>query len=143
MEGDRHWRRPLTIGEQICGMKRLFNLLEPVLYRNSVTWTGPIRPHTTALAYKIEIRYTLGSTPRTWVTSPTLSANRYGEIPHLYADGSLCLHLPSEWNPRQLIAATVVPWISDWLVHYEIWLATENWEGGGVHPRRSRRKPKQ
>jgi hypothetical protein len=143
MGDDCRWRRPLTIGEQICGMTRLFRLLEPVLYRNSVTWTGPIRPHKTALTYKIKIRYTLGSSPRIWVISPPMIANERGEIPHLYADGSLCLHLPSEWNPRQLVATTVVPWVSDWLVHYEIWRATENWEGGGVHPRPSHRKSKQ
>jgi hypothetical protein len=124
-------------------MKRLFNSLEPIVHRNSVTWTGPIQPHETALSYDIEIRYGLGSTPRTWVISPRLIPNKSGEIPHLYADGSLCLHLPSEWNPRELIAITVVPWVSDWLVHYEVWRATETWVGGGVHPRRSRGKTKQ
>lgn len=30
-----------------------------------------------------------------------------------------------------LIANTIVPWTSEWLFYYEIWLATGQWHGGG------------
>ena len=32
------------------------------------------------------------------------------------------------------IADTIVPWTAEWLAHYEIWLATDDWRGGGVWP---------
>lgn len=50
----------------------------------------------------------------------------------MYTDGSLCLHVPGEWRPDMLLAATIVPWTLEWLVHYEAWLATGEWRGGGV-----------
>jgi hypothetical protein len=34
------------------------------------------------------------------------------------------------------IADTIVPWTSEWLMYYEIWLATSDWYGGGVWPPR-------
>ena len=31
-----------------------------------------------------------------------------------------------------LIATTTVPWAAEWLLHYELWLATDGtWCGGG------------
>lgn len=31
--------------------------------------------------------------------------------------------------------ATIIPWTSEWLFNYEVWLATGEWRGGGMHPR--------
>ena len=31
------------------------------------------------------------------------------------------------------IAKTILPWTSEWLVHYQLWLATGEWHGGGIH----------
>jgi hypothetical protein len=33
-----------------------------------------------------------------------------------------------------LLCQTIVPWISEWLLHYEIWLVTGKWCAGGIHP---------
>lgn len=133
------WRTPLSIGQQVCAMRRCFAQLKPIVHRNSVTWTGSILSHEGGLPYLVKIRYDLGRTPKTWIISPPLPADGDRVIPHLYSDGSLCLHLPAGWNPNQIIAITIVPWICHWLFHYEIWLATNSWEGGGEHPRRRRR----
>ena len=32
------------------------------------------------------------------------------------------------------IADTIVPWAQEWLYYYEIWLATNEWCGGGHIP---------
>ncbi|MDY0295864.1 MAG: hypothetical protein RB296_00975 [Acidobacteriota bacterium] len=32
-----------------------------------------------------------------------------------------------------IIAKTIVPWASEWLIFYELWLATGEWLGGGIH----------
>ena len=38
-----------------------------------------------------------------------------------------------------LIADTIVPWTCEWLIHYEIWLATGEWHGGGEEPNEGER----
>lgn len=64
---------------------------------------------------------------------------RPGEsIPHLFSDGSLCLHLDGEWSPTMLVVDTTVPWSSEWLLNYEIWKGTGTWYGGGEWPPRRR-----
>jgi hypothetical protein len=59
-------------------------------------------------------------------------------IPHVYREGLdshpiLCLFDPLErgWWPDQLIAATILPLVADWLRFYEAWRATGVWTGGG------------
>jgi hypothetical protein len=48
----------------------------------------------------------------------------------------LCLFLGNhEWHESIPIADTLVPWASEWLFFYELWLATGEWLGEGEHPR--------
>ena len=58
--------------------------------------------------------------PRQHSTSTSVSFHRHGR-----------LHLHDEWNADMLISESVVPWTSEWLLHYELWLATDEWLGGG------------
>jgi hypothetical protein len=53
----------------------------------------------------------------------------------VYSSGDLCLYLPGEWNESMLLAATILPWTSQWLFYYELWLITGHWMGTGHdHP---------
>jgi hypothetical protein len=54
----------------------------------------------------------------------------------MYCQERLCLFLPGsrEWNGDDPIALTILPWASLWLYFYEVWHATGEWLGGGVHP---------
>jgi hypothetical protein len=62
---------------------------------------------------------------------------REGEsLPHVYRDGTLCLHLSGEWNENIYLVDSIVPWTAEWLANYEIWLATGDWHGGGERPPR-------
>jgi len=66
------------------------------------------------------------------VVAPRLERPPGKELPHTYDHDELCLYFPQEWTPTMLIATTIVPWAADWLLHYEIWLATDGtWCGGG------------
>jgi hypothetical protein len=38
------------------------------------------------------------------------------------------------------IAEYIVPWIAEWLLYYETWLAIGEWLGGGAHPERKVKK---
>lgn len=57
-------------------------------------------------------------------------------LPHVYDDGTLCLYERGEWNDNMFLADTIVPWASEWLAHYEIWLGHGKWYGGGEWPPR-------
>lgn len=58
------------------------------------------------------------------------------KIPHLYPNGSLCLYYPdyNEWHANDSWADSIIPWTSLWLYFFELWIATGEWLGGGIHP---------
>jgi ubiquitin-protein ligase len=43
--------------------------------------------------------------------------------PHLYANGTLCIH-KQNWDPMRGTVASVIPLASAWLVGYLAWLQT-------------------
>lgn len=56
------------------------------------------------------------------------------QLPHVYDNRKqvLCLFYPKhrEFLPTMLCSETIIPWACEWLLHYEIWLATGVWTGG-------------
>lgn len=88
------------------------------------------------MTYKVRVVYRLGQHPVVNVIDPPLKARDGGRLPHVYSGDNLCLYHPDydEWSGGRVIAETIVPWISEWLYFYEVWLVTEEWLGGGEHP---------
>ena len=43
--------------------------------------------------------------------------------------------LPSgkEWDTGMYYVKTLIPWACEWLNHYELWVSTGTWHGGGIH----------
>jgi hypothetical protein len=81
------------------------------------------------------LRYRLGQQPAVRVLDPVLQPRPDADaLPHIYAEGDLCLFAPGEWNSSMAIGRTIIPWASEWLLHYEIWHAAGEWTGGGRHP---------
>ncbi|WP_256760891.1 hypothetical protein [Cohnella sp. WQ 127256] len=131
-------RKPIPISQQIQTMKRHFPLFDVQWSKGVVVWTGVLQPSELSDSYVVNIRYSLMiRQPEVWVDSPKLVKRNGAEsIPHTYARDRLCLFRPRkrEWTKYMFIAVTIVPWISLWLLHYEYWLATGEWRGGGEHP---------
>jgi hypothetical protein len=82
-----------------------------------------------------------GRFPELRVLNPDLRDLAGGRRPpHIYPSKGpgtkLCLWWPKarEWSPYMSFAETYIPWTAEWLWHFENWLATGEWEGGGVHP---------
>lgn len=100
------------------------------------TWTGRLQPNELSRVYTVRITLFEGRFPRVDVLDPVLEGRPGESIPHLFGDGSLCLHLEDEWVPTMLMVDTTVPWTSEWLINYEIWKATGVWYGGGEWPPR-------
>lgn len=130
--------QPMSIAAQVALMRHHYPHFHCELNkrRRIATWTGVIQPTPASGTYEVRIQYEFKLFPKVWVVNPELITRESGEtIPHLYSDDHLCLYLPAkrEWTKNMAIATTIVPWTSLWLYHYEIWHATGEWLGGGVH----------
>lgn len=98
--------------------------------------------------YECELRLTPDPRPpEMFVLNPDLTALAdEASLPHIYPskglDTKLCLWWPKqrEWLPQMKLAETYIAWTSEWLWHFEDWLATGVWAGGGEHPRQRRKR---
>jgi hypothetical protein len=125
----------LTLGQQIGRMSVSYPGFRGRLVRNSIQWDGELQPTPMSNTYSVRIDYVLRDRPKVWVVRPNLSETRRAvRIPHTFSNGSVCLHLHSDWTPKMFVAETIVPWLSLWLFHYEVWRATGVWHGGGHEP---------
>jgi hypothetical protein len=84
-------------------------------------------------ANRIDIVYPDGGRPTVSVVDPVLQPHPDSPwLPHVYEGNRLCLNLPAEWTANDLLGDTVLPWTAEWLMYYELWLATDStWLGGG------------
>lgn len=104
------------------------------------------QPTVLSRKYLVQIAYRQYQRPNVFVLEPdlvSLAENR--KLPHVYQQSppELCLYMPGtgEWGPDKLISKTILPWSILWLYFFENWLATDKWDGGGLHPNvDSRRK---
>jgi hypothetical protein len=120
---------------QLVTLRRNFGGTGDVRH-SELHWRGSIEPTSRFRNYQIHICYKLHESPSVEVISPKLQTRDGKRPPHLYGDDRLCLYLPraDEWSGHMTLARTIVPWTSEWLFFYELWLATGEWLGGGVHP---------
>lgn len=101
--------------------------------------TASVRPTLLSRWYDLRISYDFKNLPVSIITGPNLGKLTDRVIPHLYRHSpyELCLYYPKnrEWNPQLHLARTIFPWSVEWLFHFECWLATDSWDGGGTtHP---------
>ena len=128
-------------------MRKTFPNLKLTRKADQVIWEGCIRP--AGKQYRIRITCRIGSAldgVTTIVTRPAVEilcpapvrrpAAPDEPIPHLeYAERpglrALCLFNADndEWHPGIPIAE-LVPWVSEWLLCYELWHATGEWTCG-------------
>lgn len=98
-------------------------------------WEGFIQPNPISPPYHISITYLQGKHPITKVHS-SLIIPEGKKLPHVYSQSKkeLCLYYPkdNEWHKGLWIVETILPWASEWLYHYENWVVTGHWKGGGI-----------
>lgn len=132
----KHRLHPIPMAVQMARLKQAYPGSRASLKRDVLCWVADLTPTPLSRTYRVKLEMHKDGTPEVRLVHPTLQT-RDGECcPHLYPGGVLCLYLPGafEWTKEMQLVATVVPWISEWLAHYEVWLATGVWTGGGVHP---------
>ncbi|MGJ8592208.1 MAG: hypothetical protein ACSHXF_06650 [Aquaticitalea sp.] len=89
---------------------------------------GKIKPEGCKSSYEIIFRYNPNKKGRKDHIFIKNSKIKFGIVPHLYNDNSLCLYHPSDLSqyvPFNFV--DVIPWISKWLVTYELWLKYGVW----------------
>ena len=102
---------------------------KPPLYVNL-----KIKPTEQSRTYLTQIKLTGSKKLDVYVLKPNIAKENKGNksVPHMYSleSGKICLYLPKEIDNTDDYSV-IVPWISEWLYHYEIWKITGEWCGGG------------
>ncbi|WP_271767911.1 hypothetical protein [Aquimarina algiphila] len=90
--------------------------------------TGKIKPKGCKNTYDIIFEYDPNKKDRKENIFVRDEKIKFGKVPHLYNNNSLCLYHPSDFSPFiPFNFVDVVPWISKWLVTYELWLKYGVW----------------
>ena len=121
-------------------LKTMFPGCEIKRFREeSLTWVYSVIPSPLSETYKLKLLYVRDKGVNVYVIDPKPLKKPEGKmyLPHVYStpDQRLCLYYPDriEWNVGMLYTRTIIPWACEWLFHYEIWLSTGTWHGGGIY----------
>lgn len=115
------WRERLA--QEVAVMTERFPVF--ILQRGTdgtLWWDGVLEP-LRDIAYRVAVKYPADypySGPSLWLLEPRVESGS----PHVYQDGSLCVHKNGSWNPATGTAASTVPLLSAWLYMYSIWRTT-------------------
>ena len=128
--------KTLSLVSQRIALQQAFPNSNCRLRRNKLSWKATLQPTGLSDSYEVQLTHSLERNPKIFVCWPKLCDRDNQLVPHRYNDGSLCLFLPRkrEWNQGMFLSETTVPWACEWLFHYELWQATGEWHGGGLHP---------
>lgn len=123
-----------TLERQRVALARLALTTSVTTVASRLIWTGDIRPGPLSATYTVRMVYVVGRTPRVFVLRPTLRADDIENLPHVYTRDQLCLHYPKQWSDDDLLTETILPWTSEWLLHFEFFKIDGAWHGGGHEP---------
>lgn len=124
----------LNVARQAIDLTRNFPGSKISLGPGTLTWVGHLTPSPLSDTYTVQIKYEGYRRPVITILSPRLVAPRGMRLKHVFAGDHPCVHFHGEWDASMSIAATIVPWTSEWLLHHEIYVATGKWMGGGHDP---------
>ncbi|CAG5077571.1 hypothetical protein [Parvicella tangerina] len=105
---------------------------------DEIVWEHNITPSPLSGSYTLKLHYIRNKGAKVYVLSPKPLPLAPGKtrLPHVYStpEQRLCLYYPvdNEWDVSMLYVQTLIPWACEWLIHYELWVATGNWLGGGI-----------
>jgi len=106
---------------------------------SELTWIGVVTPSPLSSTYTLKLHYKYNEGAKVYVVEPKPLQLAEGKtvLPHVYStpEQRLCLYYPKdkEWDTGMLYVHTLIPWACEWLCHYELWVCTGTWHGGGIH----------
>ena len=129
---------PLNMAIQAEKIRHLFPESNVMYNQTILTWKYSLRPSPLSAEYDVRLVYRRDEHPNMYVVNQKLELYKESEkLPHVYDNERqrLCLYFKKthEWNSAMFISETIIPWTSEWLLHYECWLSTGIWHGGGIH----------
>lgn len=104
---------------------------------DELIWVGEITPTPLSETYRVQLHYKRGAFINVFVIDRKLKlADGASKLPHVYSTRrqQLCLYYPkdNEWHSGMFYVKSLIPWASEWLYHYEIWVGSGEWHGGGI-----------
>lgn len=128
----------ITFAKQAMYLKREYPQSECTLGCGQLIWKGKIQPSPLSRVYCIRIECKdYNKRPKVILYGDSIEGIERKDFPHHFEvdkekqEVVLCLHMPYEFSYSYMIADTIIPWAQEWLLYYEIWLATGEWCGGG------------
>jgi hypothetical protein len=134
-------KNKLSVATQAGLIKAYFPDGNMHLFHDRFVWKGSITPTPISRTYTIKLTYSNRDGVNVYVVKPKPlpCAKGKSSLPHVYSQEKqrLCLYLPGdqEWDESKHIAKTIIPWTSEWLFYYELWMVAGEWLGGGIHPK--------
>lgn len=123
---------PKTLPQQLGALASMAVTRQARIQRSQLIWLASLQPSPLSRTYAVRLDYALGGpAPKVKVLEPDLRADGVERLPHVFPGDVLCVCYPWQWNDGKLIACTIVPWASEWLLHYELWKIDGRWRGGG------------
>jgi len=109
-------------------IEQTFSYLKCDIKNNVLVCIGWLQPQDCKDRYKVKIEYVVGYEPKTTILKPFILPSKHI---HMYKDHSVCLHYPPDmrWNEKIKICEYTIPWVSEWIIFYEIYQITGKWEG--------------
>ena len=124
--------RAVNLARQLAAITAVLPAAQGAVRYGELSCTVRLQPSPASRIYTVRLLYRHARPPRVSVLNPALELHPGAEaLPHVYSGDELCLYYPGEWTHDMLLAATVLPWTAEWLLHYELWLITGYWAGGG------------
>lgn len=128
----------INLGNQKFHLDTLIHPKKSIILDHCLIWEAYLQPTRISRRYLIRLKYRINDRPIVHVLEPDIVAEAKAKgrnLPHVFHGAELCLFrlAYNDWNSNIQLSVSIIPWISEWLFFYEIWLATGEWEGGGEH----------
>lgn len=134
--------RTVGLGEQRARIALRWHKFSCRVRNGTLVCDGYVQPTPLSRDYLIRLEYRVSRQPRVHVIEPPLRCREGSPdepIPHTYRSREPgrerpCLYFPDAriWRSDKSLSETIIPWLHQWLAHYEIWHATGEWYGGGI-----------
>lgn len=110
-------------------LEKHFSFLSCHIRQQVLVCTGKLTDPDWKHVYHIKVECVAGREPKSTILYPVIQPSC--DI-HMYPDHSLCLSYEGDavWNERTELYRYTIPWVSEWIHYYEIYLINGGvWEG--------------
>lgn len=131
--------KKLSLALQAEWLKKRYPDSKCELKGNKLVWNGLINPTPLSKSYQIKLICDQNKIPEVYLIGKEIEGIDRKDLPHNfgvcnnkgYQAVKLCLYYGKEFDNSNRFSDTLIPWAQDWLFHYETWLITNKWCGGG------------